>query len=174
MVLPLVTPSLVEPSRRSPDDHDRVVAWVLLIVQLGLLAAIFLLPPGGAWTAPAWLETVARVLELAGIVVVGVGLLHLGRSATPLPTPVQDGELRSTGLYRYVRHPIYSGVMAIAVGSAIPSGSSAIATAALALVAWLAIKARWEERRLEARYPGYTAYASRTPRFIPSPRRRSS
>ena len=164
----------MQPSRRSPDDRDRVVAWALLLVQLGLLAAIFLLPSGDAWTAPAWIRTGARVLEIAGIVVLGVGLLNLGRSATPLPTPVQGGELRSTGLYRYVRHPIYAGVMALAVGSAIPSGSLAIATATLALVAWLAIKARWEERRLEARYPGYAAYAARTPRFIPSPRRRSS
>ena len=164
----------MQPSRRSPDDHDRVVAWALLLVQLGLLAAIFLLPSGHAWTAPAWLKTGARVLEIAGIVVLGVGLLNLGRSATPLPTPVQGGELRSTGLYRYVRHPIYAGVMALAVGSAIPSGSLAIATATLALVAWLVIKARWEERRLEMRYPAYAAYAARTPRFIPSPRRRSS
>ncbi len=77
------------------------------------------------------------------------------------------GELRSTGLYRYVRHPIYTGVMALAVGSAIPSGSLAIATTTLALVAWLVLKARWEERRLEIRYPAYAAYAARTPRFIP-------
>ncbi len=164
----------MQPSPNSPDDHDRVVAWVLLLVQLGLLAAIFLLPSGHAWTAPAWLETLARVLEIAGIVVLGVGLLNLGRSATALPTPVRGGELRSTGLYRYVRHPIYVGVMALAVGSAIVSGSLAIAAATLALVVWLVLKARWEEGRLEMRYPAYAAYAARTPRFIPRPRRRSS
>ncbi len=114
------------------------------------------------------------MLELAGLVVLGVGLLNLGRSARPLPTPVRGGELRSTGLYRLVRHPIYTGVMAFAIGSAIPSGSVAIAAATVALVAWLEIKARWEERRLEVRYPAYASYAARTPRFIPSPRRRSS
>ena len=38
----------------------------------------------------------------------------------------------------------------------------------IALVVWLAIKARWEERHLRARYAGYASYASRTPRFIPS------
>jgi protein-S-isoprenylcysteine O-methyltransferase Ste14 len=112
------------------------------------------------------------MLQVAGLVVLIIGLLNLGRSATALPTPVQGGELRSSGLYRYVRHPIYTGVMALAVGSAIPSGSVVIAVATLALVTWLAIKARWEERRLGARYPGYAAYAAQTPRFIPSPRRR--
>jgi protein-S-isoprenylcysteine O-methyltransferase Ste14 len=145
-----------------------------MAVQLGLLAAIFLLPAGDAWTPPSWLGTGSRVLEIVGLVVLGIGLLNLGRSATPLPTPVRGGELRSTGLYRYVRHPIYSGVMALAVGSAITSGSVTIAVAALTLVGWLAIKARWEERRLSARYPDYAAYAARTPRFLPSPRRLSS
>ena len=62
--------------------------------------------------------------------------------------------------------------MAFAVGSAIPSGSVGAAAAAAALVVWLAIKARWEERHLHARYPAYVAYADRTPRFIPSWRKR--
>jgi protein-S-isoprenylcysteine O-methyltransferase Ste14 len=164
----------VQPSDHAPDEHDRVVAWALLGVQLSLLAAIFLLPSGDAWTVPGWVRTGARVLAFAGLALLGIGLLHLGRSATPLPTPVQGGQLRSGGLYRYVRHPIYTGVIALAIGSAIPSGSVAIAAATLALIAWLEIKARWEERRLVDRYPEYAAYAARTPRFIPSPRRRPS
>ena len=162
----------MEPSDSDPDDHDRVVAWALLGVQLALIAAIFLLPQSHAWTTAGWIRAVSRVLEVAGLVVIVIGLLNLGRSATPLPTPVQGGELRTTGLYRYVRHPIYTGVMVLAIGSAISSGSAAIVVATVALAAWLAIKARWEEHRLSARYPGYAAYAARTPRFIPSPRRR--
>jgi protein-S-isoprenylcysteine O-methyltransferase Ste14 len=163
----------VQPSGQDGDGHDRVIAWVFVLVQLILLAAIILLPGRGDWTTPGWLSIGARVLSLIGLLVIGIGLVHLGRSATPLPTPVQDGELRSTGLYRFVRHPIYTGVMAFALGSAIPSGSIGVAAAAAALVIWLAIKARWEERRLGARYPGFSAYADRTPRFIPSWRGRT-
>jgi protein-S-isoprenylcysteine O-methyltransferase Ste14 len=29
------------------------------------------------------------------------------------------------------------------------------------------VKARWEEARLAESYPGYRAYAARTPRFVP-------
>ncbi len=154
-------------------DHDRVIAWTFVVVQLILLAAIILLPAGSAWTTPSWLSDGARVLSLIGLLVIGIGLVNLGGSATPLPIPARDGTLRSHGLYRYVRHPIYTGVMAFAVGSAIPSGSVGVAAAAAALVVWLAIKARWEERHLNARYPGYSAYADRTPRFIPSWRKRT-
>ena len=156
-------------------NRDRVVAWALLFVQLGLLAAIFLLPPGHAWTAPGWLQGGGHAYSKSpGLVVLGIGLMNLWTIRDSPPDPGKGGELRSTGLYRYVRHPIYTGVMALAVGSAIPSGSLAIATTTLALVAWLVLKARWEERRLEMRYPAYAAYAARTPRFIPSPTRRSS
>lgn len=160
--------SLVRPAHGHALDRDRIIAWAFVLVQLILLAAVILLPARSDWTAPSWLSNSARALSLVGLLVVGIGLVNLGRSATPLPTPVRDGELRSHGLYRYVRHPIYSGVMAFAIGSAIPSGSIAAAVAALALIMWLAVKARWEERRLSARYPGYSAYADRTPRFIPS------
>ena len=147
--------------------RDRVVAWVFVLVQLVLLGAVFLLPAGDAWTPPGWLTAGARVLSLLGLVVLGLGLINLGRSATPLPTPARDAALRTNGLYRYVRHPVYSGVMALAIGSAIGSGSIAVASAAAALVVWLNIKARWEESRLHARYPAYAAYAAGTPRFIP-------
>ena len=147
--------------------HDRAIAWGLLLVQVSLLAVVFLSPVGSAWATAAWLVTCARVLSAGGAVLVVVGILNLGRSATPLPTPVQAGALRSHGLYRWVRHPIYTGVILLAVGSAIPSGSIPVAIATVALVAWLQIKARWEERRLAARYPDYAAYAARTPRFIP-------
>ncbi len=145
-----------------------------MLVQFALLAAVVLLPTGDDWATPDWLWVGARAVSLIGLVIVVVGLINLGRSATPLPTPVSDGELRSNGLYRYVRHPIYSGLMIFAVGSAIASASIEVAAAASALLVWLAIKARWEERRLRIRYPGYAPYAGSTPRFLPGWRRRRS
>jgi hypothetical protein len=75
--------------------------------------------------------------------------------------------VRTGGFYRWVRPPIYAGIMALTVGLAIRSSSVAVAVATAALIAWLMVKARWEESRLEARYPAYVAYAARTPRFVP-------
>ncbi len=147
--------------------HDAVVAYGFVAVQLGLIAAVVLLPPGDTWTVPPWAETAARGLQLVGWAVLIAGMVNLGRSLTALPTPSARSELRTGGLYRVVRPPIYTGLMALTLGSAVRSGSLAIAAAALALAGWLTIKARWEERRLSGRYPGYAAYAARTPRFVP-------
>jgi protein-S-isoprenylcysteine O-methyltransferase Ste14 len=147
--------------------RDTVVAWAFVIVQFVLLVLIVLLPSGDLWTAPASLDLVARVLEWVGAAVLVVGLVNLGRSLTPLPSPVPHGELRTGGLFRLVRHPIYSGIMALTIGVSIRSGSLGVVAAAAFLVGWFMLKARWEEARLAVRYPGYAAYAAHTPRFVP-------
>jgi len=147
--------------------QETAIAWSFVLVQFALLAAIFLLPSGDDWVLPAWLAVAARGTGLAGMAMLILGVLGLGRSLTALPTPVPHGELRTGGLYRLVRHPIYTGVLALAYGAAMPSGNAAVLAAAIALTGWFAVKARWEEQQLRRRYPAYGAYARRTPRFVP-------
>jgi protein-S-isoprenylcysteine O-methyltransferase Ste14 len=147
--------------------RDTVVAWVFVAVQFALLVAIVVLPTGSAWSVPFALDRVALVAELLGAALIVGGIVGLGRSLTPLPSPIAHGELREGGMYRWVRHPIYSGIMLLGIGVAVRSASIAVAVTAFALVAWLTVKARWEERRLGPRYPGYGEYAARTPRFVP-------
>lgn len=136
-------------------------------MQLALIAGVLFLPSGDVWALPVAAARAAQVLSWAGLLVVGAGLLNLGSSASPFPVPVEGSTLRTAGLFRFVRHPIYSGVILWAVASAARSGSVIVAACAVALVAWLSVKARWEEQRLAAHYPGYTEYAARTPRFVP-------
>jgi protein-S-isoprenylcysteine O-methyltransferase Ste14 len=49
------------------------------------------------------------------------------------------------------------------------SGSLITLAVGAVTVAFFNAKAAWEEKRLAERYPGYAAYAARTPRFIPRP-----
>ena len=149
------------------NPRDTVIAWLFVTVQFALLGVILLLPAGDAWTTPSWLATAAQWLEWIGIAVLVVGVLNLGRSLTPLPSPVPHGELRTGGLYRLVRHPIYTGIIALTVGAAVRSENLAVVLATAALTGWFSLKARWEEDKLRTRYPGYADYASRTPRFVP-------
>ncbi|MEZ5144267.1 MAG: NnrU family protein [Acidimicrobiales bacterium] len=149
------------------DPRETAIAWLFVVVQLALLLVIFLLPSGDAWTVPPGLDLAAFALEIAGAVLLLGGLVNLGPSLTPLPTPVPHGRLRERGLYRWVRHPIYAGIMALVVGVSIRAASVPTAIASAALIGWFVVKARWEEARLARRYPGYVEYAARTPRFVP-------
>jgi protein-S-isoprenylcysteine O-methyltransferase Ste14 len=155
------------PSSTRARKRERLISWVFVVVQVLLIAAVFLMPASDSWTLAEWVSTGALALQAAGVVILLVGAATLGRSLTPLPTPVADGTLKTGGLYRFVRHPIYTGLMALVVGEAVRERSILVAPAAAALIGWLTIKARWEERKLTERYDAYRAYASQTPRFIP-------
>lgn len=147
--------------------RETAIAWGFVLVQGALILAVLLLPAGDAWVLWPRADTVAAVLQWVGALILVVGLVNLGRSLTALPTPVPHGELKVGGLYRFARHPIYTGVMALVLGAGARSGNPWALGAAVALVGWFMAKARWEEDRLRARYPDYDDYAARTPRFVP-------
>ncbi len=140
-----------------------------MAVQVVLLALVFFLPSGTAWDVSTGVQTLALVLNIAGLLLLGLGALGLGRSLTPTPVPLEAGELKTSGLYSRMRHPIYSGVMLLAIGTAAGSGSLFRALATLALIAFFNLKARWEEERLMKKFGhDYQAYASRVNRFLPT------
>jgi protein-S-isoprenylcysteine O-methyltransferase Ste14 len=146
---------------------NRVLAGGVVALQAVLLVAFFLAPRRHDWPVPAWLATAGSTAVVAGAAALVFAALNLGRSLTPLPTPASNSTLRTGGLYRFVRHPIYSGLLVLVFGSTAASGSVVRLTLAAALLVLLVRKARWEEDMLRRRYPGYDDYARRTPRFVP-------
>ena len=147
--------------------EDVVVARYLVTAQFGLIGLLVLVPGGGGWAVPLGLRVACAVLVVAGVGIMGLGATSLGRGLTATPLPNQHAELRTGGLYRYVRHPIYTGLLLAATAFAVASGSVVRLVVLVLLVALLNGKARWEEVRLARRFDGYAAYAARTPRFIP-------
>lgn len=100
--------------------------------------------------------------------VVGVwGALVLGRNRTIFPAPARESELIRHGVYRWLRHPLYSSLMGLALGWSLLRGSWAGATASVLLIAFLRLKAGHEERLLRERFADYPAYARATRRFVP-------
>ncbi len=144
-----------------------VVGWLWVAAQAVLLLVLVLLPGRSDWPTPTLVDVVAQVLFFGGLALVIVAALGLGRSVTPTPVPVTYGSLTTGGLYRFVRHPIYTGVLAVVAGMTIRSGSVIHLAVAAATVVFFDRKAAWEERRLAETYPGYDRYAAVTPKFIP-------
>lgn len=127
-------------------------------------------------TGVYWPDAVAGVFVVVGLALILAALvllalagfsLLLARSTTVFPRPREGAVLAETGVYRRVRHPVYGGVLLLAVGwSLAESPLGLIPTALLAFV--FDLKARVEEAWLEERLPGYARYQQRTPRrFIP-------
>jgi protein-S-isoprenylcysteine O-methyltransferase Ste14 len=148
----------------------------LYVGAQGVLIVALVLAPrwAAAWSVPPAVSAAGWVIAAAGGAVLAVAFAQLGRALTPLPEPRVDGELTTKGLYRWVRHPIYSGVLAMAWGWTCAHLSWSTLALAAVLTALLNAKARYEERLLADRYPEYAGYRSRTPRFVPRPRRSGS
>ena len=152
-----------------PSLGPRGEGW--FVAQLVLLAAVvaagFLLGPDLAG-APRFAAAVAGVvLIFGGLLIAVAGVRQLDRAISPLPRPRAGAVLVEGGLYRRVRHPIYVGVVASALGWALFTASLAAVLMALLLALLLDLKARREEAWLVERFEGYAAYMRRTRRFIP-------
>ncbi|SEJ50633.1 methyltransferase family protein [Demequina mangrovi] len=139
------------------------------LALVGLQGLVFLAVGVSAFLAEPWFEgslwagTTLILLGLLGMFWAGK---DLGRALTPMPMPNGEG-LAAGGIYGYVRHPMYTGIMAIAVGMAVGSGRFWTLVATVVLVAFFEVKTRVEERYLVEAYPGYAEYAARTGKFLP-------
>ena len=83
------------------------------------------------------------------------------------PTPRAGGQLVQRGPYRWIRHPMYSAVMACGLACAWAGSSPWGWLGIVMLVAVLVTKASFEERWMLAEHPGYADYQKRTWRFLP-------
>jgi protein-S-isoprenylcysteine O-methyltransferase Ste14 len=150
---------------------DRATARLLVAGQFVLLALLVVLPRRTDWPVPPAVRVGADLVSLSGLALAGVAAGTLGRGLTPMPLPNQHARLRTRGLYRHVRHPIYSGLLLFGAAHTAGSGSIPQVGILALLTGLLSGKARWEEARLRAEFPDYTAYAMATPRFVPRLRR---
>ncbi len=152
---------------RIPELGRRGEGW--LVLQGLLFAAIVASSFAGVYW-PGAVESFLAVLGLgvgvAGVVVLVLGVLALGRSFTPLPRPHPRAEFRERGPYRFVRHPIYGGIILVAFGWSVAEAPVALAPSCL-LAVLFDLKSRREEAWLIERYPAYAGYRGRTRRFVP-------
>jgi protein-S-isoprenylcysteine O-methyltransferase Ste14 len=136
----------------------------------------------GTWAAFLCASIVppGPALYFSGIAVLAAGLAFsawarhwLGRNWSGIVTLKHGHELVRGGPYRYVRHPIYTGILFGFVGSAIAldewRGVLAVAIACAALWRKLRLEERWMIERFG---DAYRAFQSEVPALIPNPLRR--
>jgi protein-S-isoprenylcysteine O-methyltransferase Ste14 len=92
----------------------------------------------------------------------------LGTSWSIAPEVGGDRRLRTEGPYAVTRHPIYTGLLGMILGTALLAG---LGQAILAVVAGLivfSVKVHQEEQLLLATFPeSYPGYRQRVPQLIP-------
>ncbi len=148
---------------------DRVF---FVAIELLFLAWLVLMPLDAVrfrWSRmPGWLQVVGAVLLLGSFY-----LFFLTFRENPYLSPAvriqtERGQtVISTGPYRYVRHPMYAGIIPFVAGTTFLLGSW-YGLLGLILVAGVVFRAVREERVLRQELPGYEEYMARVKyRLIP-------
>jgi protein-S-isoprenylcysteine O-methyltransferase Ste14 len=113
------------------------------------------------------LEAIGAVVFASGIALAIWARVHLGRNWGMPMTQKAEPELVTSGPYRFVRHPIYSGLLAGLLGTALANSLVGLIVVAI-LGAYFYYSASVEEKNLTATFPEtYPAYRARTKMLIP-------
>ena len=137
-----------------------ILVLVILLVRLGVFRG------HGVTTDPAR-AAVGLVLFALGLGFAIWARVHIGRNwGTPM-TQKDEPELVTSGPYRLVRHPIYSGVLVAGIGTAVALSWVWLAAVVLGGI-YFVYSATVEERYLGEQFPNdYPRYKRSTKMLVP-------
>jgi protein-S-isoprenylcysteine O-methyltransferase Ste14 len=157
-------------SVRAKPGQTRLTRFAGL--RVGVVLVIFLLLRVGALKGHAtshgpWLEGIGLAAFLMGLALAVWARIYLGRNwGMPMSHKV-DPELVTTGPYRRIRHPIYSGIILAMIGTTIAVSLYWLVAVAL-LGAYFFYSAVMEERFMADLFPNsYPEYKRSTKMLIP-------
>jgi protein-S-isoprenylcysteine O-methyltransferase Ste14 len=137
-----------------------IVAVAILLVRLGAFR-------GHPVNTDPWLAGIGLVLFALGLGFAIWARVHIGRNwGTPM-TRKDEPELVTSGPYRLVRHPIYSGILVAGIGTAVALSWMWLAAVVLAGI-YFVYSATVEERYLNEQFPDdYPPYKRSTKMLVP-------
>ena len=121
-----------------------------------------LLPPAAAW------GYIGLVLTACGLGFTIWARRVLGTNWSAMPTIKKDHELIQRGPYRFVRHPIYTGLLLAVFGSCLPQGRVGSLFVVGMVAVLLIVKLKAEEALLVREFPdAYPQYRRRVKALVP-------
>jgi protein-S-isoprenylcysteine O-methyltransferase Ste14 len=156
--------------RKARGRRQGRALWVTALVVGSILVVHF------TWHDIGQLTDRSQWIELPGLVLLAVSTaftiwarVSLGRMWSSSPNVLQsDHELRTDGPYAITRHPIYTGLLGMVVGTVLVNGlGSSLAFLVIAAV-FLGSRIPVEERLMSETFPdAYDRYRKRVPLLVP-------
>ncbi len=137
-----------------------IAVCVILLLSAGAFR-------GGVLASDPWRVGLGLFLFVLGQGLAIWARVHIGRNWGTTMSQKDEPELVTSGPYRWVRHPIYSGILLAGAGTAVVLGWTWLLVVALAGV-YFAYSATVEERYLTKEFPDvYPTYKHSTKMLVP-------
>lgn len=153
------------------------VAILVVLVAIGALSLLSAIAEGrilevagegGLSIQATWLQPIGLALLVVATLFTIWARLALGTSWSVGPRILGDRRLRTSGPYAVTRHPIYTGLMGMLIGSALISGVLASVLVVVGVAVIVELKIWREEALLERTFPDeYPRYRRQVPQLIP-------
>jgi protein-S-isoprenylcysteine O-methyltransferase Ste14 len=165
----ILTAFSVKRTKTQQPLHHRLLYLVLTVVAAVLVNASARVID---WNRDVFRHTLgtgilADFLVLLGLFIAIWARVTLGGNWSAKVTLKENHELIQRGPYRVVRHPIYSGLLVMILGTAILVGQVGGFIVLLFCFFGFWVKFRREEKLLTKHLPGYSEYMRRTKALVP-------
>lgn len=156
-----------------PKETNSLSLFAIKSVKIGILLGIIVqtLLPFDLFP----ISENPQTIRIIGTVIYSIGLLtaiaarfQLGDNWANIETGqvLQNQQVVARGIYRFIRHPIYTGDLLLLLGLELALNSWLVLGVSI-LAPVVMLKAIKEEKMLVQELSGYDAYCARTKRFIP-------
>ena len=162
------------PENLSDNDSDMTprlgVGWVIVqgVLIVMFLASVIFGEPVEDVPGLVFARIVGLIVGVAGAAISVWSAVYHGSSLTPFPRPVDGAQVIDQGPYRYVRHPMYSGIIVFTLGVGLAYANPVTLLSSLTFFVFFMAKTGHEEDMLVELVPGYRRYRSLVPwRLVP-------
>ena len=139
-------------------------ARLLVVLQFLFLTLLLLNPYDTSFQVER--NLIVAIYIAAGLILISAAIA-LGSALTASPIPRSDAELVTTGIYRWIRHPMYSALILIGIALFLGEANYFSFLILIALSLLLFLKSRYEDALLAQRHEAARKYQQQTGRFLP-------
>ena len=139
--------------------HKTLCEIFLVILQFLIIILHFIklefLPKNEIMQVNFIFSFVGFLLIIISSIVMLIAIKDLGSNLSPFPKPIENGNLITSGIYRFVRHPMYYSLILISFGFFITKLSVFHLSLTVSLALIIKFKIILEEKYLNKKYKNY-------------------
>ena len=137
---------------------------ILVTVQFVCLGLLVFMP-SSAHTITR--DAIGRLLFALAALVLVAAFIEMRRGLTVFPEPKDGAPFVTRGIYRFVRHPMYLGVLTFGASEVVAQWTPWHVVVFVVLAVDLRVKMRYEDGLLAARWSGAAEYQRRVGALLP-------